>query len=517
MSEAAVQTAPERRRAFESLSSSLRAPAVKAAIAALGLGLLVLYVPTLRWLAGIWWNDKEYSHGFLVPLISAYLIWIRREHLQRLPLKPDHLIGGTLLGIAALGLAAGRAGGFPLAEGISLLLFIPATLALLFGTALVRTLALPIAYLQFMVPWMDNILERLYYPFQLISADIAVFLLNLMGYSVLHQGKYIYMPNLAMEVARECSGIRFLTTIVAIGLPLVYLSQKNWKRGIAVLTIGCVLAILTNGVRVAIAGVLGTSYGAGMLHGPAHIFQGWFVAQVGLVLLFVVNALFSRLPNPQNETISSRFNIQSANHREPWAPRKAFAGFVAATLVLGIYVNFLATPRPVKAAAPLSAATIFVGEWRGADSHWLDPQSLFPGASEHVVRTYKNAKGELVHVYIGRFDVQTRDRYLVNFRARDLHGNRRVTQIGGKDVEAATALIADQEYAAVNWFYAADRQVANRYAARLYSVSDALLRRRSDASVVVIAAPIEKDESAARERVRRFAEAAMPEFDRVLR
>src|SRR2546430_17074768 len=40
------------------------------------------YWPTLRTMAERWSSDPQYSHGFLVPLFAAVVLWSRRARLR---------------------------------------------------------------------------------------------------------------------------------------------------------------------------------------------------------------------------------------------------------------------------------------------------------------------------------------------------------------------------------------------------------------------------------------------------
>ena len=45
------------------------------------IGLVVVYLPMLRKLVYDWGHDDNYSHGFLIVPIAAYLVWERRAEL----------------------------------------------------------------------------------------------------------------------------------------------------------------------------------------------------------------------------------------------------------------------------------------------------------------------------------------------------------------------------------------------------------------------------------------------------
>ena len=108
------------------------------------------------------------------------------------------------------------------------------------------------------------------------------------GYPVYRDGTFIYLPNQTLEVAQVCSGVNYLVAIAAVGIPLAYLSRSTVARRTALVLFGVIVAVIANGVRVALIGF--TAYHGlvtGDLHGPGHVFHGMFVAVAGYVALFL--------------------------------------------------------------------------------------------------------------------------------------------------------------------------------------------------------------------------------------
>ena len=518
MSQSAAATVPQQESLRDDLAVLWQSRALRIYVAAVGLATALLYAPTFHWLYTIWRDDKEYSHGFLVPLIALYLCWIKRDQVRSIAAKPDYALGiAGLLASAAL-VILGRAGGYPLIGSISFLLFLPSTILLFFGWRHVRKLALPLAYLQFMVPWMDPFMEKIYPTFQVFSAELAVGILRLFGYPVLQNGKYIYMTNVAMEVAKECSGIRFLTTVVALGIPLVYLSQRTWKRAFSVLGLGCLIAILMNGVRVAIAGMLGEKYGPNMLHGPFHIFQGWFVAQTGLIFMFLINWWVERMPNPDKITLATRGAqpLASAAHEPKRIPVPALGAFAAGCAVLGTYLIFFAAPKPQPLAQPLDHLPVYIGQWRGMNSQWIQAENFYPGADDHVMRTYRDAEGRVVHIYLAHFGIQTADKAAITFRERGLHTDSRLINIAGHPAMESTAEIDGSDYQAVTWFEVAGKPEAERVPAKLKGFLSAVLHQRNDTTVVLISEPAPAKGSTPSQTALEFSKVALPEIEKLL-
>lgn len=255
-------------------------------IALLVVVFISLYSPVFFFLVRTWWENNVYSHGFLVPPIAIYLVWVKREQLRQLELAPSFLGGVPLMIVAGLVLVLGKIGALILLQEISLPVMIGGIVLLLMGQAYLNALALPIAYLVFMIPLFGEGNAALHWPFQLIAAQIGVWLLHVVGLVAFQEAQYIYLPNITLEVAEACSGIRYLISVVAIGVPLAYFSQRTWVRRVGLVVLAVVIAILANGLRVALIGVW-TYYGGSVLHGPFQIFQAMFVAWIGFVALFV--------------------------------------------------------------------------------------------------------------------------------------------------------------------------------------------------------------------------------------
>ncbi len=256
------------------------------------------YASVFTELVKIWWEEKAYSHGFLVIPISLYLSWVGRTKLISPEPKPSRLSGVFVMILAGLMLLAGNASGVVLLQELSLIVIVTGLVLLLLGIAYLRALALPIAYLLFMVPRLDKldmVSGRIHWPLQLFSAKLGVLMLQFFGYAAYLQNQYIELPRLTLEVAEGCSGLRYLVSVIAIGIPLAYLTQKSWTRRVVLVGSSVIIAILANGLRVMFVGIV-AYHGNRNIHGPFHIFHGILVSWVGFIVLFAGTWLLSKIP-----------------------------------------------------------------------------------------------------------------------------------------------------------------------------------------------------------------------------
>ncbi len=465
----------------------------------------LLYWPTMKWLANIWRYDKEYSHGILVPAVALYLVWRKREYLATMPAKPETISGCAVIGASALLFLAGRSGGFILAEAMSLLLLFPGIILLVWGWQRLRVLAMPLIYLQFMVPWIEEFVDRIHVPFQLFSAWLGCLLITATGIPVYLDGRYISLPNIVLEVAKECSGVRYLTTVIALGLPLTYLTQTKWKRAIAVLASGVLITIVVNGFRIALAGNMAYRYSPELLHGPLHIFQGWFVAQVGFVALVLVNWRVARRSEPGAPVLCDAWRTSfgvgvpsDPGFSDGRARKLAVLVYIGGILALSHWhIDPVAIPREA-GGRPLPRA--FAG-WEGKDRAWIRGNEFFPGVDHQVARVYSDGDGRELYFYSGYFGVQRQGKSIMNFRAHLLTESAVSMDTGlprgPKRIESSELVIDGVRYRIYYWYWLRSRYLSGRYPMKAWTIVDALLHHRNDATVYMVAQPVKTHDAPA--------------------
>lgn len=462
----------------------------------------IVYSRTFVGLARIWWNDTEYSHGFLILPVAIYIAWTQRHRLRDLPPRPEILAAACFLGVSVILLWAGRAGGFLLAEGISFLLLVPGIVLFLWGRTHLKILALPICYLQFMVPWMEEFIDRIHWPFQILSANIGVILMKASGLAVYLDGQFIEIPGMVLDVARECSGVAFLTSVIALGIPLVYFTQRSWLRAIIVILSGVVITLLTNGLRVALVGCMTSRYGIGVSHGPFHIFQGWFVAQVGFAALLLINWGVTRLPSSARDTLCNkvgRTNSGPVSGEGTRSPSWALLIVILASLsVGGIYLHFFGQPVPVSLKEPLSGFPSEVGDWKGAPSAWIQGEKYFPGVDQEASWTFTDGSGKKIHLYVGYFERQGQGKSLVNFRANPLREGGEAVHAGFGPrgpvrVFHSYPLVGSERYEVVCWYRLATGDLSGRYETKIRSITNAMINRRNNGAVILLATAVSEN------------------------
>ena len=255
---------------------------------------LWLYWSTLRHLVGQWWTDPNFSHGFFVPLFSAFVVWQERDRLARI--RPNPSWTGAIVLVAGLGLLViGRLGAELFLDRSSLLLVLAGVVILFRGWNLFRALLFPWAFLLLMIPIPTILFNQITFPLQLLASKVAAAVLPLFGVPILREGNVINLPSMALEVAEACSGIRSLMSLVTLAIMYGYLLEKRlWVRWLLALA-SVPIAVAANSIRIIGTGLLVQYWDAEKAEGYFHASWGWIIFVVSLLMLYALHGLINLL------------------------------------------------------------------------------------------------------------------------------------------------------------------------------------------------------------------------------
>ena len=254
----------------------------------------MVYAPVAAELFRDWIRDANYSHGFLIPVISGFLIWQRRSELARTPLRPS-VAGLALLLISAALLVLGVAGAEVFTQRVSLIGTLAGGVWFLAGGRWLKKLAFPILFLLLAVPLPYVIYYDLTGPLQGMAARSAIRGLHLVGIPAVAEGNIIHLQGTSLEVADACSGIRSLYAFLALGALLARtLPLPIWGR-FAVFLLTIPLSVAGNAMRVWGSGVAAHLFGARYAQGFAHEVFGLVIFAVALGVLALVGRGVNRL------------------------------------------------------------------------------------------------------------------------------------------------------------------------------------------------------------------------------
>jgi exosortase len=256
-------------------------------MAFLGLAVAVamLYGDVLLALAIDWFNDPNYSHGWLVPPFALWLVYRRRAELRALEIRPS--TGGLLLVAASLGLLLLGHAAFELfATRLSLIGVIAGSTAFLFGWRQLRIVGFPLLLVALAIPLPSLILNQVAFPLQLWASRLGVALLDVANVPAVREGNVIVLQQALLEVAEACSGVRSLVSLGTLALAYGALTEHAWRPRLAVLIAVLPIVIIVNGLRVAATGAVVHAYGLSVAAEVAHAAAGWIFFGLAVALLF---------------------------------------------------------------------------------------------------------------------------------------------------------------------------------------------------------------------------------------
>lgn len=248
----------------------------------------------INWMLGRWnLPGFDMSHGWLIPLMSLYLVWRKREDLKAAQRTSGGagwtlVVASLLLYLLGLRIQQTRLVLFSL---IGLLLGIP---WVLYGRAVARLLVFPCFYLVFCIPF--SFLDALTLPLRLAGTLVSATVLNGLGIPVMRVGTAIQVhagAGFALDVAHPCSGLRYLVAMVALTTAYAYLTQKGtWRRG-ALFLASIPIAMAGNMVRIILIAVVGVFFGSDVAVGFYHDYSGYVVFAVAILLMIGVGNLLT--------------------------------------------------------------------------------------------------------------------------------------------------------------------------------------------------------------------------------
>lgn len=250
----------------------------------------------------IWMQSDEYSSGFLVPLITAYIIWSRREEIAKCKITPS-LWGLVLFVLAQAFRYFGLFFMYDSAERISMLITVSALVLLLFGWKILARLTTVLLFLSLMIPLPSSVHYHLTIPLQNWATTSAVYCLETFGFTVIREGNVINLNGVTVAVAEACNGLRMLTSFLVISSMVAMLVKRDIKQKFIIVASSIPIALLCNTIRLTVTSIAFTYIDSARWEGAFHDFGGLAMMPVALGIIVFELWLLSNIFVAQEESI----------------------------------------------------------------------------------------------------------------------------------------------------------------------------------------------------------------------
>lgn len=265
----------------------------------IGGGLLLLvalaavYWPVVIPMVKQWGSDPNYSHGYLVPLIAAYMAWMRKDDLLNSSPQPS-LTGLLLFAFGLVMLLIGFLGTEYFTMRSSLVVVVAGSILYLLGWEVFKILLAPLCYLLLMVPIPYIIYDAAAFPLKLLVTEVSVLSMKALGIVVWQEGNILMFPNITLEVADACSGLRSIISLLALGAAYAFVLHHKARDRVILILSTLPIAVFTNCLRVIATGILAQYFGSAAAEGFFHEFAGLFVFGAAVVMFVALGACLKR-------------------------------------------------------------------------------------------------------------------------------------------------------------------------------------------------------------------------------
>jgi len=240
-----------------------------------------------------WQKDDNYSHGFLVPLIAGYMAYMRKDDLLSATVRPSNAgLAIILMGLGVLFL--GWLGSEYFTMRSSLVIIIAGSALYLLGWEIFRILLAPLCYLLLMVPIPYIIYDAAAFPLKLFVTEVSVLSMKALGIVVWQEGNILMFPNITLEVADACSGLRSIMSLLALGAAYAFVLFSRTRDRVILILSTLPIAVLTNCLRVIATGILAQYFGSAAAEGFFHEFAGLFVFGAAVVMFVALGTSLKR-------------------------------------------------------------------------------------------------------------------------------------------------------------------------------------------------------------------------------
>jgi len=502
-------------------------PLILAIVAAVGVAIALLFSFGIEWML-LKWETPEYNHGYMIPPVALYLVWLRARALA----EPAEAAGlarrGAWVGFAVvvLALLINILGEMSAVVTISEY----AMIMVLWGLALaatgfrgLRLLWVPLLYLAFMIPLPNFIETRLTTGLMLLSSEIGVAVIRAAGLSVYLEGNVIDLGSYQLQVAEACSGMRYLFPLMSFGFLCAVLFRGRWWQKAILFFATVPLTILMNSFRIGVIGILVNFYGIEQAEGFLHDFEGWVIFMACVGVLFILVWIFARMEKRRFLEIFGLDIPDPADLKLLFRDAKPTRPLLAATVLLVVAtvasLTVTRTAPVLPERATLATLPLSFGTWSGREEPLEDVYLDVLQVSDYLMAQFVRPDDPApVGLWIAYYDTQTQGVAVHSPKACLPGGGWQIMSLeehvidgvaadgGALRVNRVEIALGEQRQLVYYWFAQRGRNLTSEFAVKWYIFQDGLFDNRTDGALVRLTTPMtdQLDADAADQRLETF-------------
>ena len=248
------------------------------------------YFSTFIWLHHKYQGGESYySHGYLIPLVTAYLIFRQKSRLSAMPLSSAPI--GLLIIVISLAVHVfGVVGDVNFVSAFSLVMYLIGCSLFFWGKDITKVIAFPLLFLFFLCPVPDAYLDVVALPLKSMATTFSLSVIDLTGIPCMREGFRLHLPGSIFIVGTPCNGLRSLIALSTVGFLFVYFLRSSWWKKMFFLSLIPPVAIVLNGLRISALLLISYAFGqeAASPESLVHDGSGIVFFLIGLMALMLV-------------------------------------------------------------------------------------------------------------------------------------------------------------------------------------------------------------------------------------
>ena len=451
-------------------------------------------------MAHVWWNNETFSHGLLILPISAWLVWRNRQVISNTDLEPS-LLGLVGLVIGAFGWLLGSLADVHVVQHLGVVTMLVASIPMVFGIALTKSFAFPVAFLFFMVPAGDFLVPMLMQH----TADVTIFALQFSGIPVFRENMHFTLPTGRWSVVEACSGLRYVIAALVLAFMFAYLNYRSWTKKTLFIFLCLVVAIVANWARAYMVVLVGHFSSMKYGTGNDHIYYGWFFFGIVMFVIFWIGMRWRDedlgFNNVRQHLVVGGISRINDEQQKQKVVSHTFLRFTIILVGIGLLAAFRQAPSFLLDSKPRRDIDLAFkasnGEFKAANQLELTPvfkspvakiQGALPDGTEVFIAYYAKQTDDSEMITVNNFFVSSSDPKWT-IMASSSHGQG---QIAGLSAATELTLKGAGGEARLAWMW----YCVGGYCAKEASLAKGLtafsaLRGKGDHSIaVLLSAPI---------------------------